>query len=103
MKWARTFKAIALADGRILASLEAAREFLIALEPSARDGRHWRYAEDLLQRAAERNEKYSTMDARSQLIRALQIEGLLATGPARSVPPERRDPDEPSRAQAGEP
>jgi hypothetical protein len=38
---------------------------------------HWQYASELLTSAADRNEKYATMDARAQLSRALAAEGLL--------------------------
>src|SRR5207249_4205947 len=68
--WTRRFKAIPLADGRNIASLAEARNLLASLPPDRQDDRHWKYAGDLLVRAAARNEKYSTMDARSQLARA---------------------------------
>jgi hypothetical protein len=75
--WTRRFKAIPLADGRTIASLAEARDLLASLPPARRDDRHWKYAGDLLVRAADRNEKYSTMDARAQLARALKEEGLV--------------------------
>lgn len=74
--WTRRFKAITLADGRSIASLAEARDLLAALPPPRRSDRHWKYADDLLARAADRNEKYSTMDARAQMARALKEEGL---------------------------
>jgi len=89
-KWSRAFKPIALGDGRTIASLGAAREFLLALAPTARDGGHWRYADELLRRAADRNEKYSTMDARAQMVRALRTEGLLELCAARPTPDDSR-------------
>jgi hypothetical protein len=73
----RSIKPLALTDGRTLTSLRDAREFLLSLPPERRALAPWRYAADLLKRAEDRNEKYSTMDARAQLARALSSEGFL--------------------------
>jgi hypothetical protein len=78
MKWARKFgKPIALRDGRTIATLADAREIVEALPSDHLDSAHWRYASEMLVRAADHNEKYSTQDARAQLTRALLVEGLV--------------------------
>jgi len=74
--WMRRFKAIALVDGRSIATLADARDLMASLPPPRQGDRHWKYAGELLLRAADRNEKYSTMDARAQVARALKAEGL---------------------------
>jgi hypothetical protein len=75
--WTRKFKAITLVDGRTIANLAEARDFMTSLPPVRQGDGHWKYASELLARAAERNEKYSTMDARAQMSRALRTEGLV--------------------------
>jgi hypothetical protein len=76
-RWARRFKPIVLADGRTIASLAEARDFLGSLPLPRQQDRQWKYAGELLLVAVDRNEKYSTMDARAQISRALKTEGLL--------------------------
>src|ERR1700685_2188529 len=79
LSWSRKFKSIALKDGRAVASLGEARDFMASLSSASRAAGHWKYAGDLLLKAADRNEKYSTMDARAQMSRALKIDGLAAS------------------------
>ena len=76
MKRASTFKPIPLADGRAIASLDQARDFLASLPETLAASAHWKYAHDLLLRAADRHEKYATADARAQMTRALKIDGF---------------------------
>jgi hypothetical protein len=75
--WNRPIKAITLKDGRTLNTLEEARRLMLALPEPHQVRPPWQYAAELLLAAADRNEKYSTMDARAQLSRALTVEGLL--------------------------
>jgi hypothetical protein len=77
--WTRPFKTIALTNGGEIASLGEARDFIASLSLAARTGSHWKYAEDLLLRAIDRNEKYSTMDLRAQMMRALKTDGFLSS------------------------
>jgi uncharacterized protein HemY len=76
-RWKQTFKPIVLKDGRTIRSLEEARSLMLTLPQLHQQNAHWQYASELLISAADRNEKYSTMDARAQLSRALTAEGLL--------------------------
>jgi hypothetical protein len=75
--WNRTFKPIALKDGRTIKTLDDARALMLLLPERHQSRPPWQYAAELLVAAADRNEKYSTMDARAQLTRALTVEGLL--------------------------
>jgi hypothetical protein len=75
--WARTFKSIPIADGRAIASLAEARDFIALLPQTFQSDRQWKYAGDLLLRAVEQGEKYSTMDARAQMCRALKTGGFI--------------------------
>jgi hypothetical protein len=68
---------ITLRDGRVLKTLRDARLLILALPEMHQRDAHWRYATELLLVAADKKEKYTTMDARSQLIRALKAEGLI--------------------------
>jgi hypothetical protein len=77
MKPGSTFKPIALVDGRKIASLDQARDFMASLPENAVAESHWKYARDLLLRATDRHEKYATADARAQLARALKISGFI--------------------------
>jgi hypothetical protein len=88
-RWARPFKRIVLTDGRAIASLAEARDCIALLSSALQLGRHWIYASELLVRAAGRNEKYSTMDARAQMLRALRIDGLVAPKPSTREDPLR--------------
>ena len=77
-KWSRKLtRPIALNDGRALATLSEARAFILALPEPHQHSERWRYAEELLNKAAENGEKYAVMDASAQLNRALKAEGLL--------------------------
>jgi hypothetical protein len=76
--WNRSFKApIALKDGGTITTLDDARHLMLALPERHQSRPPWQYAAELLLAAADRQEKYSTMDARAQLTRALTVEGLL--------------------------
>jgi hypothetical protein len=75
--WARGFKPIRLSDGRAIGSLAQARAFIASLPEISQSDRQWKYVGDLLARAADQNEKYSTMDARAQLSRALRADGFM--------------------------
>lgn len=77
LRWDRTFKPIVLTDGRKIESLQDARRFMLQLPQPHQTRPPWQYTAELLLRAADRNEKYATMDARAQLTRALTVEGLL--------------------------
>jgi hypothetical protein len=77
MKWDQKFKPIALRDGRTIASLGEGRSLISALPDPHPASFHWRYASELLLKAAERGERYAVMDARAQIARALKTEGLL--------------------------
>jgi hypothetical protein len=76
MTWARKFdKPIDLKDGRTIATLEEAREFILSLPTLHQWGALWAYAGDLLLEAAA--DEGSLPDAEAQLTRALKAEGLI--------------------------
>ena len=77
LNWKRHFKSIPLADGRTIACLAKARDFIASLPEESQKTGQWKYASDLLLRAADQNEKYSTGDARAQMTRALKASGFL--------------------------
>jgi hypothetical protein len=77
LNWKRPFKSIPLADGRAIASLAQAHEFIVRLPVASQSDSHWKYAVDLLIRAADRDEKYSTNDARAQMSRTLRAGGFM--------------------------
>ncbi len=77
MKQPITFKPIRLADGRLIASLAQARDFMKRLPENAVAQAHWKYVRDLFLTAADRREKYATEDARAQMTRALKIGGFI--------------------------
>jgi hypothetical protein len=77
LNWKRPFKAIALADGRAIASLAQAREFIVSLPEVSQIDSQWKYAAALLIRAADQDEEYSTDDARAQMFRALEVGGFI--------------------------
>jgi hypothetical protein len=77
MRWDQKFKPIALKDGRSIASLEDGRSLMSLLPGPNLASFPWRYAGELLLRAADRREPYAVKDARAQLARALKTEGLL--------------------------
>ena len=69
-------KPIVLKDGRAIASLIQARDFLVTLpEPHVRNA-HWEYATDLIFDAARVGDDVSIVTAHDQLLRALKAEGL---------------------------
>jgi hypothetical protein len=76
-RWNQTFKPIVLRDGRTFRTLHDARNLMLALPAPHQSRPSWQYAAELLIAAADRNERYATMDARAQLTRALTVEGLL--------------------------
>lgn len=59
-----------------MTTLEDARDLMLSLPALHRENAHWRYAAELLLKAADRQEKYAVMDARAQMTRALTAEGL---------------------------
>jgi hypothetical protein len=77
MKWDQKFKPIALKDGRTIASLQEGRSLMASLPDPNLTSFPWRYASELLLKAADRGEPYAVKDARAQLSRALKTEGLL--------------------------
>lgn len=62
----RTFQPSELKDGRTLRSLGEARQLFQSLLGVRQGNPTWGYLADLLDKAEDRNEKYSTMDARAQ-------------------------------------
>jgi hypothetical protein len=68
---------IKLKDGRTIATLEQARELMLALPERHQSRPFWQYAAELLIEAAERGDRASVDDAASQLSRALAAEGLV--------------------------
>ena len=77
LNWKRPFKSIPLADGGAIASLAQAREFIVRLPVTSQGDSHWKYASDMLVRAADQDEKYSTNDARAQMLRALKASRII--------------------------
>ena len=77
LNWKRPFKSIPLANSHAIASLAQAHEFIVRLPVASQSDSHWKYAVDLLIRAADRDEKYSTNDARAQMSRALRAGGFM--------------------------
>ena len=76
MKWTSKFpKPIVLRDGRTIASLIQARDFLATVPAPRLKNSHWQYATDLLYDAAHNSEVVGT--AHEQFQRALMAEGLL--------------------------
>jgi hypothetical protein len=76
MKWARPFNSILLVDGCAIASLAQARDFIASTPENSRAEAAWKYACEPLLKAADRNEKYTTADARAQMTRALRTGGF---------------------------
>jgi hypothetical protein len=76
MPWTEAFwRPIKLEDGRTLATLGDAREFISTLPPMRQTAAQWQDAEELLARAAIAP---SVKDvALAAMVRALMIEGLL--------------------------
>jgi hypothetical protein len=67
-----------LIDGRTIETLGDARDLVLSLPEPHQQNAHWRYASELLCKAACAAEKYAVMDARAQTARALKAEGLLS-------------------------
>ena len=77
MMWTARFpKPIVLKDGRKIASLIQARNFLATLPALHLKNAHWEYASDLIYDAARHAEE-SLIPAYQQLQRALKMEGLI--------------------------
>jgi hypothetical protein len=78
MKWKMKFpKPIKLSDGRVVDTLDAARTLIRSFPDDRRENPRWRYADELIEKAADYGERYAVMDARAQLERAFKMEGLL--------------------------
>jgi hypothetical protein len=78
MRWDHSFRdPLMLLDGRTVRTLGDARDLVLSLPAPHQQNPHWRYASELLFKAADRGEKYAVMDARAQMARALKAEGLL--------------------------
>lgn len=76
-RWNLTFKPITLKDGRTIKSLHDARSLMLALPALHQRNPHWQHAGELLLSAAVRKRSDATLEARTQLARALTAEGLL--------------------------
>jgi hypothetical protein len=84
MAWTDQFwKPIKLADGRVIKSLADARALMSALPDEKRESSHWRYATDILARAASSPSVID--DALSQTLTALKADGLVGA-PGRRAP-----------------
>jgi hypothetical protein len=68
-----------LIDGRTIRRLGDARDLVLSLPAPHQQNAHWRYASELLHKAAGAGERYAVMDARAQTARALKAEDLLST------------------------
>ena len=78
MSWTRKFdEPIVLKDGRKLVSLDDARRLMLSLPESNRRAYHWQSAGELLQVAACRDGRFAFAQAKAQLPRALEAEGLI--------------------------
>jgi hypothetical protein len=78
MRWEHSFRdPFMLIDGRTIRTLGDARDLVLSLPAPHQQNAHWRYAYELLLKAAGAAEKYAVMDARAQTARALKAEGLL--------------------------
>jgi hypothetical protein len=78
MNWSRSIRTpITLRDGRKIGTLFDAHRLVRPMTDSQSGGDCWRYAGELIAKASDRGDKYSIMDARAQLVRALRMEGLI--------------------------
>jgi hypothetical protein len=78
MPWSRQFSTpITLKDGRTIATLGQAREMMFSLPTASRRDATWRSAASLLSEAAVDNTYLKPVDAETQLLVALKVEGLL--------------------------
>jgi hypothetical protein len=78
MPWTQKFpEPIKLNNGRKIATLGQAREFMLALPERHQSRPFWQYAAELLIEAAERGDRAGVDDAAAQLSRALAAEGLI--------------------------
>ena len=76
MRWTSKLpKPIVLKDGRTIASLIQARDFLGTIPALHLKNAHWEYSSDLLYDAAHNDDVVGT--AYDQFLRALRAEGLL--------------------------
>jgi hypothetical protein len=78
MKKDRRFrKPIVLKDGATVEGLADAQSIIRKLSETLQESSRWKYANELVSRAFSQDEKYSAMDARNQLERALKEDGLV--------------------------
>jgi hypothetical protein len=100
MPWTDSFwKPIKLNDGRVLTTLDDAREFIATLPALTQAEGHWRNADEMLVRAEAAAS--ASDDALTAMVRALKAEGLLtASQPPPTTPPPRARS---SRSTAGAP
>jgi hypothetical protein len=76
MPWSDPFwKPIKLNDGRLLSTLEDAREFIATLPALKQADGHWQDAEEILSRASVAPSAMD--DALAAVVRALKTEGLI--------------------------
>jgi hypothetical protein len=77
MKRDRSFlQPIILEDGAAVVGLTEAETLIRNLPAAVQQSARWKYASELIVRAFERDEKYTTMDVRAQVERALKQDGL---------------------------
>jgi hypothetical protein len=72
----RFLKPIILKDGAVVEGLADAQTLIHNLSATIQQGARWKYASELVSRALEKDDKYSAMEARSQVERALKEDGL---------------------------
>jgi hypothetical protein len=78
MTWHRRLpKPLYLNDGRTIATLAHARDFMLGLPELQQTNAHWREAGALLMEAAYRHRQAEIADAHAQLSRAAEAEGWL--------------------------
>jgi hypothetical protein len=67
-----------LNDGRRITTLANARGLILSLPELHQKIAHWRYAAELLSKAADHGGKYNLFEARAQLVCALKVEVWIA-------------------------
>ena len=78
MTWHRRFpKPLYLNDGRTVATLAQARDVVLGLPELHQSNPHWQDAAEILLKAAYRGRQDPIFDARKQLSRALEADGLI--------------------------
>jgi hypothetical protein len=75
--WSKQFwKAIILKDGRVIASLADAREFMVDDLPRVRaSAKYWQYSAELLLKAADTGKRADIDAAGDQFARAAAVDG----------------------------